>query len=99
MRRNNATRAREESGCKVLDCGLIGYFKDTEIPSGRIKYQLRYWAHVESLGKPQDPDGKAIGIEIVKFEDANNKLGWGERGQILLDLAARKYKEHKHKNG
>ena len=87
----------EESGCEVLDLGLIGYFKDTEIPDGKIKYQLRYWAHVKPVSKPQDPDGKALDIEIVKLEDANDKLGWGERGQVLLDLAARKYKEHKHK--
>lgn len=87
----------EESGCEVLDCGLIGYFKDTEIPSGRVKYQLRYWAHVKPVSKPQDPDGKAVDIEIIRFEDANNKLNWGERGQILLDLAHRKYQEHKHK--
>ena len=87
----------EESGCEVLDCSPIGYFEDTEIPSGKIKYQLRYWAQVKPVSKPQDPDGKAIDIEIVKFKDANSKLGWGERGQILLDLAARKYKEHRHK--
>jgi len=90
----------EESACKVLDYGLIGYFKDTEIPSGKVKYQLRYWAHVELLDEPvNDPDGKAISREVVKIEEANDKLDWGERGQILLDLATRKYKKHKHKNG
>ena len=78
---------------------MIGYFKDIEIPSGKIKYQLRYWAHVKPVSKPQDPDGKALDIEIVKLEDANEKLGWGERGQVLLDLAEKKYKEHKHRNG
>lgn len=88
----------EESGCEILDYGLIGYVKGTEIASGKIKYQLRYWAHVKPISKPQDPDGKALDIEIVKFEDANSKLNWGERGQILLDLAKKKYKEHMHKN-
>src|SRR3989344_9606213 len=37
----------EESGCKVLDCGLICYVKGTEIPNGKIKNQLRYLAPAE----------------------------------------------------
>lgn len=89
----------EEAGCEVFDYGLIGYVKGTEIPSGKVKFQLRYWAHVRPVDKPQDPDGKALDIEIVELKDVNPKLNWGERGQVLLDLATRKYKEHKHKNG
>lgn len=91
---------REECACEVLGCGLIGYVKDTQLSDNKVKYQLRYWAKVKLLDEPiNDPCGKAVGREVVKLEEANDKLNWGERGQILLDLALRKYKEHKHKNG
>ena len=84
----------EESACEVLESKLIGYVKDTELTSGKVKYQLRYWAKVKPLDQPvQDPDGKAMTREIVNIDKANEMLGWGERGQILLDLAKRKYHE------
>jgi len=84
----------EESACEILESQLIGYVKDTELSSGKVKYQLRYWAKVKPLDQPiQDPAGKAIGREIVNINEANEKLGWGERGQVLLDLAKRKYKK------
>ena len=89
---------KEECACAVLDYGLIGYVKGTEVKSGKIKYQLRYWAKVKLLDEPiNDPCGKAIAREVVPINEANKKLNWGERGQVLLDLAERKYKEHKPK--
>ncbi len=85
----------EECACEVLDCGLIGYVKDTQLPDGKVKYQLRYWAKVKLLDEPiNDPCGKAMSREVVNIKDANKKLNWGERGQVLLDLALRKYKEN-----
>lgn len=89
---------KEESACEVLDYGLIGYIKDIQLPEEKIKYQLRYWAHVKLLDEPvNDPDGKALSREVININDAAEKLNWGERGKILLELAKRKYKEHKHK--
>lgn len=89
----------EESACTVLDFGLIGYLKDTDLSTNEVKYQLRYWVHAELLDEPvKDPDGKAVGREVVKLNTVNSKINWGERGQILLDLATRKFKEHRHKN-
>ncbi len=85
----------EESACEVLDLGLIGYVKDTQMPEGKVKYQLRYWAKVKLLNKKvNDPCGKAMGREVIKIKDANQKLNWGERGQALLELAVRKFKEN-----
>lgn len=84
----------EESACEILESQLIGYVKDTELPSGKIKYQLRYWAEVKPLDQPiNDPAGKATSREIVNINEANEKLGWGERGQVLLELAKRKYQK------
>ena len=84
----------EESSCEILDYKLIGYVKDTDLSSRKVKYQLRYWAKVKPLDQSiQDPAGKAIAREIVNINEANEKLGWGERGQVLLDLAKRKYNE------
>jgi len=84
----------EESACEVLESKIIGYVKVTEVPSGKVVYQLRYVAKVRPLDQPvQDPDGKAMERRVVGIDEANEILGWGERGQILLDLAKRKYKE------
>ena len=84
----------EESACEILESQLIGYVKDIELSSGKVKFQLRYWAKVKPLDQPiNDPSGKAIGREIVNINEANEKLGWGERGQVLLDLARRKHKK------
>lgn len=86
---------KEECACEILDYGLIGYIKDTQIsPPGNMKYQLRYWAKVKLLDEPvNDPDGKALSREIVNIKEANQKLNWGKKGEALLELAERKYKE------
>ena len=80
---------KEEAACEVLDYGLIGYIKDIQTsPPGKTRYQLRYWAKVKLLDEPvHDPDGKALAREIVGLDEAAEKLGWGERGQLLIRLA------------
>jgi ADP-ribose pyrophosphatase YjhB (NUDIX family) len=83
----------EESACEVLDYGLLGYVKDTEINGEKIKYQLRFWVRAKLLDQPvQDPDGKALSRKVTEISKANRILGWGKRGEALLDLAQRKYK-------
>lgn len=86
---------KEESACEVLDYGLIGYVKDVQgKPPGKEKYQLRYWAKVRLLDEPiNDPCGKAISREVVNLDEATTKLKWGERGKILIELAAKKFKQ------
>jgi ADP-ribose pyrophosphatase YjhB (NUDIX family) len=78
----------EESACSVTAIGLIGYIKDTQVETGEVKYQLRYWVDVEVLDEPvNDPDKKALERLVVHPSEMVEKLGWGEKGQVLLDLA------------
>lgn len=82
----------EESACEVKKCKFIGYVKDTETESGKIKYQLRFWAEINPLNQQvQDPAGKALERIIVPIKKANELLNWGDRGRILLDLAKRNH--------
>lgn len=85
---------KEECAAEVLKYGLIGFVKGMQIdPPSKIGYQLRYWAHIRLLDQPiNDPAGKAIAREIIKLEDVAAKLNWGERGEVLLQLAVEKYK-------
>lgn len=85
----------EECACEVLDCGLIGYVKDIQLPDNQVKYQLRYWAKVKLLDEPvNDPAGKALVREVVSIEEAIKKLSWGERGEKLLELALKNFTKH-----
>jgi len=84
----------EESSSEVLDFGLIGYVKDTPLENpDKTVYQLRYWVNAKLLDIPiNDPDGKAIEREIVELKDVVEKINWGERWEILLNLAVSKRK-------
>lgn len=86
----------EESACEVLECGVSGYIKDTQIdPPGIVKYQLRYWATVRVLDEPvNDPAGKALSREVVTLDEAVKKLGWGEKAAIQIRLAVKRYDEN-----
>jgi ADP-ribose pyrophosphatase YjhB (NUDIX family) len=78
----------EESACTINRFGLIGYIKDTNSDTSEVKYQLRYWADVELLDEPvNDPDGKALERIIVSAEELPAVLGWGGKGDVLLQLA------------
>ena len=78
----------EESACRVLEYGLIGYIKDTNLTTGGVQYQLRYWATVELLDEDvNDPDGKALERVVVPVDQMVEQLGWGEKGAVLLQLA------------
>ena len=81
----------EESACRVISYGLIGYIKDTNQTTGEIKYQLRYWATVSTLDEPvNDPDGKALERVVASADKAAELLNWGEMGEILINLATTK---------
>ena len=55
---------------------------------------LRVVAKVELIDEPiVDPDGKAVGRIVVNIEEAIEKLGWGEKGEKLIELAKEKYQE------
>jgi 8-oxo-dGTP pyrophosphatase MutT (NUDIX family) len=82
----------EEIGAELLDSGVIGYEKVWWHDSPKdIYYYVRYWAKVRVLNSlPNDPDGKALERLICSKEDAMEKLGYGEKGKILLKLAYQK---------
>lgn len=83
---------REEIASEILEYKLIGYEKDTEVASGYVKYLLRYVAQISLLDEQvNDPDGKALDREVIAFNETAEKLGWGERGSILLNLAQSKF--------
>lgn len=78
----------EESACTIDEFGVFGLFEDTNLTTGAIQYQLRYWAKVSLLDEPvNDPDGKALERLVVPYTDAAEVLGWGEKGEVLIDLA------------
>lgn len=82
----------EEAAVTLLDWGLFAcekvYYNDTP---DDVSYFLRCWAKVKVLNDEiHDPDGKAIGREIVSFDQALKKLGYGESGKIYL-REAKKY--------
>lgn len=87
----------EESACEVLDFGFVAIQIDTAAHRPVPKhYQIRYWAKVKLLDQPiNDPCGKALFREVVNLEEAAQKLDWGERGKILLELARKKYENEK----
>ena len=84
----------EEISVETLDFGLMGYLKtaNKETPKD-IEYHLRYWARVALLDETPDPDGKVVGRVIVSVDEVAQKINWGKRGRILVELAKNAYKE------
>lgn len=81
----------EEAQLKLLSWETIGYeevFYPNKSEGENKSYFLRVVAQVELIDKPiNDPCGKAIGREVVSISEAENRLGWGEKGRILIQLA------------
>lgn len=88
-----AREVYEEAALNLIECGMLGYMKVW--PEGapeKTHYQLRYWAQVTLLDEPvNDPCGKAISREVVPLREAIEKLNWGEKGGVLIELAVRHY--------
>lgn len=85
----------EEAQLELLDWITIGYESvfHMDKPEGENKkYFLRVVAKVGLIDKKiEDPDGKAIGRTVVPIKEAVQTLGWGEKGEVLIDLARQKY--------
>ncbi len=81
----------EEISVEVLDFGPIGYIKvyKKDRPE-KFDFQLRYWAKVKLLEETPDPDNKAIGRVLTPINKAVEKLNWGKRGELLIELAKNK---------
>lgn len=79
--------AIEELNYKVLDWALIGYQKLIE-PNGDIKYQLRVKAKLEKIGDfSNDPGGDVTGHKLVKIDEVNQLINYGEVGEAMIDAA------------
>jgi len=82
----------EEVTCEILKFGPFGYFKTYKVEEPETTwYQLRYWAKVNCLDETPDPDGKALHRVIVPYSEASYKLGWGERGKLLFEIAREEF--------
>ena len=78
----------EEVEADVINCGPIGYIKETDIMTGDIKYFLRYWADVKLIDRQIcDPCDSRRVREVVTLDEAVEKLNWGKNGRVLIELA------------
>lgn len=79
----------EEISAELVDFGIVGYEKTWyDDDPARVEYFLRCWAQVTLLDQPvSDPDGKSLGREVVELGKAAKMLGWGDRGERILEWA------------
>ena len=84
-----AREIMEETACELIESKVFAYVKSwKESSPEKVTYNLRYYAKVKLLDQPvQDPAGKAIERILVDKNEATEKLNWGEKGKILIDLA------------
>lgn len=80
----------EETACQLLNAEIIAFVKSWKEKSPeKVSYNLRYMAKVNALDvEVQDPAGKAIERVIVPMDKASSILNWGEKGEILINLAS-----------
>ncbi len=82
----------EEIAAKMLYCEPIGYLRSTNLQSGNVTYNLRYWAKVVLLDEPvNDPCDPHRERFVFTTEEAILKLNWGEMGQTLVKLAEKMF--------
>ena len=87
----------EEAQLKLLEWKTVGYeaIFYPDMPEGESrKYFLRVVAKVELMDEPiNDPCKKAVGRVVVSVNEAAEKLNWGDKGKVLIELAEKKYGE------
>ena len=70
-------------------------FKETNLETSEIKYQLRYWSFVELLDEPiNDPDDHSRERYVFPLSEALEKLNWGEIGDGLVKLACQNIEKY-----
>lgn len=78
---------QEETNMRVLKSLPIGVQEVTP-PNGNVKYQLRYWANVEPIGKfEKDPAGNVAEIKLINPKDYKKYFDWGEVGERIMQRA------------
>jgi len=79
---------REEIAAEMIDCGPIGYIRETNLETDEENYLLRYWANVKLLNEPvNDPCDQGRTRHVFGINEAIEKLNWGKGGEILVNLA------------
>ncbi len=85
----------EEAQLKLVDWKTIGYeaiFYPDKSEGQNGQYFLRVVAKVELIDVPiNDPCKKAVGRIVVPINEASEKLNWGRKGEVLIELAKNKY--------
>jgi len=78
----------EEVSVKTKNFGPIGYIKNLKLDDPNfVEHQPRFWATVSLSEETSDPDGKVVGRVLVSEDEAVEKLNWGERGRLFIELA------------
>lgn len=82
---------KEELNMRVLSWTPLGYQKVSD-EVGNIGYQLRVYAKLEKIGDfVEDLDGSVIGYELVKIEELNERIKYGDIGEWLVGKVMKKY--------
>lgn len=78
---------KEELNMAVLEWWPIGYQKLTD-PRGKVDYQFRAYAKLKKLGEfASDIGGSVIGYELVDIDEVNQRIGHGDVGERIIQIA------------
>ena len=57
-------------------------------PDGKVDYQFRAVAKLEKLGEFMgDVGGSVIGYRLVDIDEVNQRIGYGDVGERMIDRA------------
>jgi len=84
----------EEASVQVTDYQVVGYIKIyPHTNPDNYHYHVVFTTSVIVLDEPIiDPDQIFINREIVPLPNIMDKLSWGKKGEVFIDLARRKLK-------
>ena len=78
---------QEELNMRVIEWRPIGYQVLTN-PDGKVDYQFRAVAKLEKLGEfAGDVGGSVIGYRLVDIDEVNQRIGYGDVGEHMIDRA------------
>ena len=77
----------------MIECGPFGFLRSTNLESGKVTFNLRYWAKIKLLNEPvNDPCDEAREREILPISKGIEKLEWGVMGKMQVNLAEKAMK-------
>ena len=79
----------EEADLVIKEITPLGYQRVENLDSGRIQYQLRYFALIDKVNKQTiDPDvGKILVRKFIYPKDFSKYCPWGNVGEEVIRLA------------